>query len=223
MRDLGFTLADYFLPLNQNATTTMTSVIMEKPEDNLFVAINEGIDGWTVTSASRVIKFCDLLRCAFVERPTPYARIMTFYNNPYLYLVKPKTPLYFPLKETCFAESHISTSVRLYGEHMQHLALDASKLLAALSNTSREHAFYTIHDLFHDIQQNNLLPVESSSVFMAPAGKIKEEKHVLKQFFLRALCLGFFFEITERMGANARRGRFSDENVQGLYAALQHT
>lgn len=220
----GFVPNDYFLPMDQ--TSGMISVVLGHPQWKLYLAINEGLDGWTRHTLKRVADFRALLANLFKDEKDKEIlpkigideeeKITTGRTEPRIYVELPGcSQLHILIINNEFYPSHISDFVKNHGEGIQHLAIDTHYLISPSTPYG-----YSLEALFQLVKEHDILPL-TSDIMTGNAGRTLADTHQVKQFFSGELKYGFFFEFIERTGRNAKRGLFVANTVLGLYHAKE--
>lgn len=220
----GFMPNDYFLPMDQ--TSGMISVVLGHPQWKLYLAINEGLDGWTRHTLKRMADFRALLANLFKDKKDKKIlpkisideeeEITTGRKEPRIYVKLPGCSQMHTLVITNeFYPSHISDFVKNHGEGIQHFAIDTHYLIGPSVPYG-----HSMESLFRLIKKHDILPL-TSDIMTGNAGRTPADTHQVKQFFSGELKHGFFFEFIERIGRNSKRGLFVANTVLGLYRAKE--
>src|SRR3989344_4002604 len=218
----GFFPTYYFLPVDEK--TGMICIVVENNSEELYIAINEGLDGWTPASSERIKEFQKYLVRLFYRTGVPIPGVVEGEQGGKKTLTVlaegDSNPPIIEISEDRAAKSHISDSVEKHGEFLQHYALDATYFFTSENFFDRRKArpgMKTMDHLFQTVKDRDILPLASEHVLEGSAGRTPEDRHVVKQFFGAELAHGWFPEFIERMGPNAKRGLFVANTVLGLY------
>lgn len=220
----GFVPNDYFLPIDN--TSGMISVVLGHPQWKLYLAINEGLDGWTRHTLNRVADFRTLLKNLFKDEKDKKIlpkigldeeeEITSGRKESRIYVQLPGcSQMHMLVITNEFYLSHISDFVKNHGEGIQHFAIDTHYLISPSIPYG-----YSLESLFKLVKEHDILPL-TSDIMTGNAGRTLADTHQVKQFFSGELGYGFFFEFIERTGRNAKRGLFVANTVLGLYRAKE--
>lgn len=231
LREPGFSPIDYFLPLDD--ATGMISLVVGDPERRMYIAINEGLNGWTEKTAKRVSDFRKLLVKYFDTvggMRIPEVILWAENDKKYLDVIQcdsgsENSKSAVELSDDRYELSHITTFVEEFGENIQHAALETDRIISRVEFESEKHlgqkGFTSTAELLYErIALGKFLPLESQEVYRDSAGKRPEDMQEVFQFFTRSLCNGFFFEFINRKSASEnepRQGLFVSGTVLKLY------
>ncbi len=227
----GFSVIDYFLPLDDS--TGMISLVVGDARRRIYIAVNEGLNGWTNKTAVRIQDFQKLLTQLFKDEPDIKIPEMTFdtiNGKVFLEITSrnsdgTRNENLFAFDDSSFDLSHITAFVRDFGENIQHVALETDRIIprsefVSESLPDQKGFVSTAETLYKRIAEGNFLPLESQEVYRGNAGKRPEDVQEVFQFFTKALCNGFFFEFINRKsvsGTEPRQGLFVTGTVLKLY------
>lgn len=213
----GFKPVHYFMPSDEK--NSLFSLVVAHPKTGLFVTLNEGIDGWTVKTANRLIEFRRFLNGIYqntlVHLPEIKIRTDLKTHQKYLLIMMPKNyrPAFIHLDDGNLSDSSISASVKKRGEFLSHIALDTERIVTP-SLATGSYQPRTINELFSMISINDILPLSpknitaENDIIPEPAGRAPSSRHDIKRFFTQELAHGFFLEFIERTGEGTKKGLY---------------
>jgi len=219
---------DYFFPILPE--TKFISVVVTRPSENLSICFTEGLDGWTETTAKRLIAFRTFLALLFRKTSAPIPAVFLsdahcasitgkYASEKIIHIRKHKIPVpsLIPISDENYKKSSITLGVEARGEHVQHYAFDIARII---SNSASKYPWTSnptsTEELIDTLRRDAILPLLSREIIDTSCGQTNADRHDTRQIVSRELAYGWFLEFIERRGLNAKRGIFSDMIIEEL-------